>query len=305
MTLALSPMDTTEITTLSTLKGVRAIEILQRDHVDFTVSKVPMFLASGLVVPNNWAVKRDDNQTVLGVVGNVYRPLQNQLGLDLFDSLAALGQIEYGTAGTFKSGAIVWIQIKLPGSFKIGPDEIVKYLLLVNSHNGTSNLRVLITGIRVVCRNTLQAALNQGKDVGMKVRHTSGGAEKVKAAQRAVEDASRYYESFQEMGNFMFRKQLTPAVIKTTVAQIFPAVGEDREVSTRLENTRNQVIDLVERGQGQYAIRGTAWGVYNAVAEYTDHHRSTRGDEANRLESAWLGSGAALKRRAFEVLTAS
>jgi len=302
MTLALAPSDTTEMKSLVTYKGAQSFEILQRDHVDFTVSKRPMYLSSGIVVPNNWAVVRDDNQTTLGVVGNVYRPLQNQLGLDLFDAAAASGQIEYGKAGTFKSGAIVWMQIKLPGSLKVGPDEVARYLLLANSHNGTSNLRILLTPIRVVCRNTLAMALSD-KESGMKIRHTSGGSEKVKLAQRAIEDASRYYTSFQDVANVMYRKQLTPATIKTTIAEIFPAIGEDKEVSTRLENTRNQVIDLVERGQGQYEIRGTAWGVYNAVAEYTDHHRSTRGDEANRLESAWLGSGAAMKRRAFEILT--
>jgi phage/plasmid-like protein (TIGR03299 family) len=51
-------------------------------------------------------------------------------------------------------------------------------------------------------------------------------------------------------------------------------------------------------------VSGTAWAAYNAVSEYADHQRGTRGktdkDRAdNRLNSVWFGSANDLKQKAY------
>jgi hypothetical protein len=46
----------------------------------------------------------------------------------------------------------------------------------------------------------------------------------------------------------------------------------------------------------------TRWGMLNAVTELVDHERG-RSDNT-RLESAWFGTGAAMKTRALELLSA-
>ena len=300
--LALAAIDTSEITDLTTFARVSAFEVLQRSHVDWRVEKSPVYLPSGQAIPNHFATVRTDNGRALGIVGNRYQVIQNQNGLDLFDAAAARGAIEYGNAGTFKGGAIVWMQAKLPGSLSIGPDEVARYLLLANSHDGSGTLRILLTPIRVICRNTLQAALRS--DAGMTIRHTVTADAKVKMAIQAIEQAGRFYGEFADAANALYRRSMTLGAMRDYTARVFPVTGDEGKVSARLEGVRDRVIDLFENGKGHYAIRGTAWAAYNAVAEYTDHFRATRGDEANRLESAWLGSGAAIKRRAFELAIA-
>lgn len=300
MTLALAPMDTTEITSLATTSRLAAFDVLTQSRVAFHVEKQPVYLPSGRAVAGKFATVRMDTGNALGIVGNRYSVIQNQAALDLFDAAAQVGAIEYGRAGTFKGGAIVWLQAKLPGSLVVGPDQVDRFLLLANTHDGSGNLRILLTPIRVVCRNTLAAAF--GADAGMTIRHTASSAAKVKLAMTAIENAGRYYQAFGDTAARMYAKRIGYAETRAMVDRIFPVTGD--EVSARLANTRAQVIDLVDNGRGQYAIRGTAWGLYNAVAEYTDHHRATRGDEANRLESSWLGSGAGIKRRAFDLLAA-
>jgi phage/plasmid-like protein (TIGR03299 family) len=300
--LALAPMDTDELTSLVTTARASAFDILTRDRLSWGVEKRPVYLGNGQVIPGKFATVRTDTERALGIVGNRYNVIQNRTGLDLFDTAAQAGAVEYGRAGTFKGGAVVWLQAALPGSMRIGPDEVSKFLLLANTHDGSGTMRILLTPIRVVCKNTLAMALRS--DAGMTIRHTASSGAKMRAAQAAIEAAQRYYAEFADAGAAMFSRKLSYSGTKAAIDAIFPSSALDGETSTRLDNTRGKVIDLVERGKGQYAIRGTAWGVYNAVAEYTDHFRSTRGDEANRLESAWLGSGAAIKRRAFEILSA-
>lgn len=300
--LQLTAIDTTEIRDLTTYARVSAFDVLQRAKLDWRVDKRPIYLGSGEVIPGNFANVRSDNGRPLGIVGNRYQVIQNQNGLDLFDAAANRGLIEYGNAGTFNGGAIVFMQAKLPGSLKVGPDEVERFLLLANTHDGSGTLRILLTPIRVVCRNTLAMALSD-KASGMTIRHTITADAKVRTAIRAIEHAGRAYAEFAEVGNRLFSRRLSTYQVRDYVDAVFP-VTEGKTVSTRLQNTRDRVIDLAETGKGQWAVRGTAWAAYNAVTEYVDHFRPTRGEESNRLESAWLGSGAAIKRRALELAIA-
>jgi len=49
-------------------------------------------------------------------------------------------------------------------------------------------------------------------------------------------------------------------------------------------------------------VSGTRWAALNAVTQLVDHERG-RGTNT-RLESAWFGTGAAMKNRALELLSA-
>ncbi len=75
----------------------------------------------------------------------------------------------------------------------------------------------------------------------------------------------------------------------------------------RARDTRDESSRLYESGKGRGIplIKGATWAASHAVAEYVDRQRPTRGADASdravgRPESAWIGSGARLKRRAFD-----
>jgi hypothetical protein len=64
------------------------------------------------------------------------------------------------------------------------------------------------------------------------------------------------------------------------------------------------ILDLFNggaKGANMDGVRGTAWGLLNAVTEYADFHiRASTQD--NRLNSAWFGAGANLKENAAGIL---
>jgi phage/plasmid-like protein (TIGR03299 family) len=191
---------------------------------------------------------------------------------------------------------------KLPGYIRtVGDDVSEKYLLLSNSHDGSGSVEVMFTPIRVVCANTLNVAI-KSKLRSIKIRHTANLGQKVADAQKALGIMSQQFTIFEEISQKLATVQVTHRTLKDYVVStgLIPAVTDEKDQSSRARNIMEQVSNLFERGKGAEldGARGTLWGAFNAVSEYTDHYRGP--SLTNRTESLLYGSGANIKQTAFE-----
>jgi len=263
---------------------------------------------NGIPIPDRRAVVRSDSGEVLGVVGKSYIPVQNSEAFGFLDAVVADGSLRYHTAGALGKGERVWMLAKLPDDIRInGSDDITeKYLLLSNSHDGSSSLRVFFTPIRVVCANTLAVAHRNGRGQGISIVHKGNLAAKVKQAQDVLGLARRFYDDAAIQMNRLAAHSPSSRQLEEYFKQVYPdgPAGE----SSRSRNIRSQLHRLFEEGIGHdvQGVRHTTWAALNAVTEFVDHHRSTRGKSAierasNRLAAAWFGSGARLKQRAWDL----
>ena len=275
---------------------------------DVALETVRLYEQNGGTRPINGysAVIRQDTQNVLGIVKGRYVPIQNSDAFGFFDAVVGGGQAIYHSAGALGLGERVWIMAKLDGAIRVdGTDDLVeKYLLLSSSHDGTESLTMRMTPVRVVCQNTLEAAI-QGTRAAVKIRHTESAPTRVAQAQKALGLAARYYDSLGAEIQKLHSIRLTAEQVKKYVEEVFPVGGV---LSTRTENIRETVLQLCKTGIGNdmKGIEGTLWGAMNGVTEYVSYHRGTRGKTSserlnNRLESLWFGSGSAINARAWEV----
>ena len=278
-----------------------AREAIESAGLDYTVVKRPMkeFVeqndAAG--VSDRWVTVRTDTGDVLGIVGEGYEPVQNRDAFTFFDNLIGSDEAMYETAGTLGQGERIWILAKLPGFIKVGGKDIVnKYLLLSNSHDGTSLVRVKLTPVRVVCNNTLTAALQGAGDV--QIRHTPNAAEDLKEALSLLELTNSLYQKLDATFN---RMALTKVSDKQLLEYVKALVPDDEKSQDKpnAQEIRDAFLDLHEHGQGADLSRGTLWGAFNCVTEYADHKMD--GDPATRLESIWFGRGEQLKLKAFQL----
>ena len=173
-------------------KPATAEEAIQAARLDWQVKKLPLYASEGdgsllrLPVPDKYAVARENSFDVLGVVGSSYTPVQNREAFAFFDPIVGKQAAIYHTAGALGKGERVWILAKLPDSIRVVGDDITdKFLLLTNSHDGTSSLQVKFTPVRVVCQNTLSLAINQG-GAGIKISHHTDIHQRLKAAEKML-----------------------------------------------------------------------------------------------------------------------
>ena len=158
----------------------------------------------------------------------------------------------------------------------------------------------------MVCANTLAIAARNGIGQGISIIHKGDLAAKVEQAQKVLGLAKSFYDDTEEQINRLAHHFPSLRQLEEYFRQVYPDSPEGE--SSRTNNVRHEMLRLFEHGIGHDmpAIRHTTWTALNAVTEYVDHYRSTRGKNAidrarNRLESAWFASGARLKERAWEL----
>lgn len=281
-----------------------AAEALEEAGLNFTVQKKPLRAMlnkrSYVDVIDHFGIIRMDTGDCLGVVGSRYEPIQNRDCFCFFDPLVERSESIYHTAGVIGKGEKIWLLAKLPDYIRIGKkgDPVEKYLLLYNSHDGSSHIRVKLTPVRVVCANTLSTAL-RGVDDEVRVKHTASAPEKLEHAHRLLGLTNSLYQQLDYIFNKMALRKVTDKEILDYVKTLVPD-NPEAETNTRTENIRNKILDLHETREDSIQHRGSVFGVYNAVTELVDHFVSSEYPN-KQLKSIWFGSGERLKLKAFSL----
>jgi phage/plasmid-like protein (TIGR03299 family) len=272
-----------------------AEEALREGGLDWKVEKKPIFLGDGAEVPRHYAMVRDVDNRVLGIVGTKYEPFQNVDAFKFFDNVVSEDSAIYDTAGSLQSGKKVWILAKLPTAIMIGnEDQVDKYVLIHNSHDGNSSIIAGITPIRVVCQNTLNAAM-VGLQSRVRVRHTKYAVAALSEAHRVMGIITTNYNKLTEVFGELSSNNINVQNFKEYLDKVFPT---DAEHTTRTDKIKKTVTGLFEgqgRGSQLEGSRGTLWGAYNAVTEYIDYYRKSK----DRLNTVWFTAGVGMKERAF------
>lgn len=285
------------------------IEALGTAGLDWEVEKRPVFLEGGVPVPYQYATVRKDNGKPLGIVGENYRVFNNRTMASFLDRFGLGEAVQSVKAGSFDDGRRVYIQALL-GTFKIQGDDdndgMEKYLTMTTTHDGTASFTPFLTPRRISCKNSLLFAIRmarqeEGSEI-QNVRHTKTMALQVGKAQENLGLILNKFKAFEDKANALCAVKMTLTGFEAYV-KASGLVPNKEELSGKAKGIMEEVSNLFEYGKGQTSKnRGTAWAGLNAITEYVDHARTTRGEDkaTGRLESALFGSGAIIKRQAWD-----
>ncbi len=258
-----------------------------------------------IAVPNFYATIRTDNEAVLGVVGKDYEVVQNVDAFSFFDSLVGGDGIQYETAGALGKGERIFITAKLPGYIKVGSDDLIEqYLFLTTSHDGYGSITAAFTPTRIVCNNTLNAALKNCSNA-IKIRHTANAKERLEQAHKVMGISNGLSIQLEQVFNRWAKVRITDKEVKKLIQlamvpnkEVLQNIqaGKDDDLSTCFTNICDTTFEyaMTNPTQQQETTRGTLFGAYNAVTGYFQNVRNYKDEEA-KLKSVLFGGTAQIR----------
>jgi phage/plasmid-like protein (TIGR03299 family) len=247
---------------------------------------------------------RSDDKSVLGIVGPDFQPFQNAQLAELAYALRASadGNTEVESAGSIRGGKRVWMLVK-GESVQYGGkgDETVPYLFIANGHDGSLALRLMPTGVRVVCSNTFHLALKAARR-GMSFRHTLNINNRVEELAACVKSWSNTIDSGAKIAQGMAATQLSRAQVQDLWVDVLTKLDGPIPVNPKTgwdERRKAQAVAGLAHASRVFDTEAqqfgpTLWVAANAVTHYIQHERAAHSvrtkDAAQRTYAAWDGS---------------
>ena len=272
-------------------------------------------------VTGMYATYRTDKNIPLGIVKQKYTVVQNEDAFKFFDDVIGKDSAIWQTAGFFNYGSRIFVSAKLPDTITVHGDPVDNYLVFTNSHNGTSGVNILFTPIRVICQNTLNAAIKSSTNI-INIRHTKSVHGRISMAQEilgiAKQETIKYKDVAEqlasikvtdlEVADYICKHYMTEEEYNNrkltghNASQIVVRNGSaviDTGLSTRKLNMIYDTWGYYFDGIGQKEIIGTAWGAANAISGYYSNV-DTSSSADKRMDSLLYGDRSRNIAKAFD-----
>ena len=270
--------------------------------LDWEVDTKPLFTGDGEKVSHRAAYRVSDGR-ILGIVGKRWTPLQNRDAFEIFEPLVDSGEMVIHTAGSLRNGERIWAlcQLNQDNSEIVAGDEVAKFVLLSNGHDGKLAVHFGFTPIRVVCANTEALARGSKASKLVRVRHSRFVKQNVQDLRNVMNFANQEFEATAEQYRYLASKGINSEDLDKYI-KIVLGIGEKSadERTTRSKNIVSSIEDLFESGRGSdiAGVRGTYWGAYNAVTEYLNYSKGRTVN--NRMDSVWFGQNGTMNQKALD-----
>jgi len=269
-------------------------------------------------VPKKQGVLRlDDNHTgIIGVVGDKYKVVQNMEVFSALDTLVDSGDARYSAAGEYNNGANIWMIMELPNGVQVANDPHAAFLLVQSSHDGSCAVRIRPIIERIFCANQINRLITGKKtnDYTYVMKHTSNSELSITDIRNITQLTYTAIEEYEGIAANLIDRKVDNSAAKRIFKSVWslPSTVEDkpyhlltqgeRRQQTIAVTARDKAWQIYSESETQENIRGTAFGVWQAVVEYADHH-ATGGDE-RRAVATLSGRNDTVKTKALSLVLA-
>ena len=247
---------------------------------------------------------RTDTQALLGIVSKQYEIVQNESLLRMAEFIRE--EVDMDSVVVLSDGGKVAFTATLRGaSADIVPGDTVKRRIVgFLGHDGKTGCGAMFTNIRVVCTNTLAAAMAT-RDAKVSIRHKTGANDSfehlIKSIDTARETFNNEVEIFRNFADTPIERSDFRELLERVYASEIP---EGKEI----EDLR-KYPKLVRSYLGGFGAREfapfTMWTAVNAITEIeTSTQIGTRAYQRRQFARANFGAGLTTSKRAvMEALT--
>lgn len=248
-------------------------EALHLAKLDFDVLQEFVYDRFGNQIHGYRLNYKSDDRTLLGLVSDRYRVVQNTEAFAFTDALIGDG-CRYETAGALNGFRTIWLLATLEPRNIMG-EQYDNYLCFMNSHDGSGAVKVCITPTRVVCQNTLNLALRTSKRT-FSIRHVGDISNKIREANETLRLSEEYLTQVSEKYIELAQKKISKMMFDSLLTQLFPINEDDPNITKRRQQERRDLLTNCYEVDDLANFKGTAFGVLNAVSDITTHPQPVR-----------------------------
>lgn len=256
------------------LDNIQTMEsALKISGLDFEVEKRPLYYKSKenfLAEMKDFVTTvRTDNLQPLGVVSPKYEILQNREAFEFLDSLCMQGA-KFETAGLLrKNGAASYVTMSTEPISILG-DEFDPYMMIMNSFDGGNAVRICLTTIRAICRNTAIMAMKKAVNK-FSIQHSKLMNVKLEQAKEVLLANTHYLQELNKFAEEMAVKPFSQEAFEALCKKLYPVTDEQ----TPLVQVRNlgRIEQLLKayREDDLQNFNDSAWKAIMAVSDAESH----------------------------------
>lgn len=256
-------------------------EALEVKELNFTAKMAETFaLVNGVYVPTGkFTPVRDDKTGEDAIIkGNAfsdhYVPIQNEEAFSVLGEMADLAEVEFKNVGSWGNGAGIFAQVSLGEITGIGSkgDSVGKYVSLVNSHDGTRSLQLLVTPYRFFCQNQISKAVGEAKRNNrlISIHHNIYGQDRL----RELASALKYADEVFTESEVLYKRLADRVVTMDEVREVMYRCMMEQDAGLKEKKFESRTTQFIERfndADDGKLEKMTGWNLYNAVQGAFQH----------------------------------
>lgn len=252
-------------------------EIITEAKLNWTVNSEDMYSESHGVINGYYTVFREDNSDLLGIVKT--GKLAHVQNVDMFLCLEKLmndGTITLETTGALSKSKIFGI-FKSSEEISILGDDFNQYFIVINDHlRPDGKITVYNTPFRVVCLNQVDACLAKNY-YAARIPVFDNQYQNIEAGAKIIESGLQATQYLRSKADKLAKIKISNDKLLDIVDELFPMpISHDEfgnlKGSEAVEMTRETFLNDCLGAANLSDFRGTAWGVYNACADFDSHY---------------------------------
>ena len=257
-------------------------EALEEKHLNFTAKMAETFaLVDGVYVPTGrFTPVRDDKKGAEAVIKGIsftdhYVPIQNEEAFSVLGEMADLADIEFKNVGSWGNGAGIYAQVSLGEITGIGSkgDSVGKYISLVNSHDGSRSLQLLVTPFRFFCQNQISKAIDDAKVNNrlISIHHNIYGQDRLRELAGALKFANDVFGQSEVAYKRLADRRVTMDEVREAFYRSFKLLGQEGLKQKTFERKLSDMLARFNDADNGELDRMTGWNLYNAVQGAYQH----------------------------------
>lgn len=297
------------------------VQSIQSDPSLSITEKMNLIQEIMFIESDRFFTQRVDNGLILTdrAFTSHYKPVQPAQMLQFLQQLVGVSEnFVMDTACALKQGRIVWTQAKFTdddGSNEVSilGEKHKQYINLFTSMDGTLATSAMSSLTRVVCNNTLTAAMFADTSCVVKIRHNAEFSEvRQEYALEKLREAASSVAIYRNLAEKLAMVKVSRDTTNKFIREMITGNPDEVDMPTRSRNNVFKMQDALAATQREDSAAGgnviTAWTLLNTATRYNDHmkgERQTQGRSALDMilgKTAGIGSNNDFKSKAVELV---